>query len=522
MADEKFDLIVVGSGVSGLSAAITAAESGLKVCVLSKEKELSECNTFYAQGGIVGEGIDDSPELLEKDIFLAGDHLNYRAAVSLLASEGPKTVTDFLLHKVGVPFYRNKNGELDRTREGAHSTRRILHVRDESGKAIELSLLEYSKKVANLEFRSNHFAVDLIMNSHHALDPQERYRASVVIGVYALNQNKGEVISLFAPAVLLATGGLGNLFLHTSNPEGAVGDGIAMAYRAGATILNAEYVQFHPTKLFHRDVKRFLISESLRGEGARLMTRKGEYFMKKYNPELKDLAPRDEVSRAIYREIELDADAFVLLDVTGMKNISLKDRFPSIYATCKEAGIDIEKEPIPVVPAAHYSCGGIKVDLDGRTTVNGLYAAGEAACTGVHGANRLASVSLLEGLYFGVRTGKTIASTEKTVSPELLKQIPPWFYPKHEIDFDPVLINQDLLNIRSLMWHYAGIIRTKRRLQRILNDLNYLSHRIEQFYQEARLTKTIIELRNAVLTASLVAKAAFNNPDSLGCHYVRK
>jgi len=252
------------------------------------------------------------------------------------------------------------------------------------------------------------------------------------------------------------------------------------------------------------------------------MTRKGEYFMEKYNPELKDLAPRDEVSRAIYREIELDADAFVLLDVTGMKNISLKDRFPSIYATCKEAGIDIEKEPIPVVPAAHYSCGGIKVDLDGRTTVNGLYAAGEAACTGVHGANRLASVSLLEGLYFGVRTGKKIASTEKTVSPELLKQIPPWFYPKHEIDFDPVLINQDLLNIRSLMWHYAGIIRTKRRLQRILNDLNYLSHRIEQFYQEARLTKTIIELRNAMLTASLVAKAAFNNPDSRGCHYVRK
>jgi L-aspartate oxidase len=522
MADEQFDLIIVGSGVSGLSAAITAAESGAEVCVLSKEQDLYECNTFYAQGGIVGEGVDDSPELLKKDILRAGDRLNYHAAVDLLASDGPRTVTDFLLHKVGVPFCRHKTGELDLTREGAHSTRRILHVRDESGKAIELSLLNYAKKTANIEFRSNHFAVDLLTNSHHALDLQERYRETRVIGVYALNQNTGEVVSLFAPTIILATGGLGNLFLHTSNPEGAVGDGIAMAYRAGATILNAEYVQFHPTKLFHRDVKRFLISESLRGEGARLMTRRGEYFMEKYNPELKDLAPRDEVSRAIYREVELDQDAFVLLDTTAIDGISLKDRFPSIYTTCLEVGIDIEKEPIPVVPAAHYSCGGIKVDLKGRTTVKGLYALGETACTGVHGANRLASVSLLEGLFFGVRAGKHIGAKKKNLSQELLKKIPPWFYPENEIDFDPVLINQDLLNIRSLMWHYAGIVRTKRRLQRILADLNYLSHRIEQFYQEARLTKTIIELRNAVLTASLVAKAAYNNPDSRGCHYVRK
>ncbi len=516
-----FDAVIVGSGVAGLSTAIAAAEEGLRVCVLTKEEDASECNTLYAQGGIVGEGIDDSPELLAKDIMTAGDFLNFTEAVDLLSAEGPKCVTEYLTTKAGVPFFRNESGELDRTREAAHSTRRILHVRDESGKAIETGLLRYAGTFPNIVFFKRYTAVDLITNSHHARHTEERYRRARVIGVYALQESTGEVVSIFASAVVLATGGLGNLFLHTSNPKGAVGDGVAMAYRAGATILNAEFVQFHPTKLFHRDVKRFLISESLRGEGARLMNRKGEYFMERYEPELKDLAPRDEVSRAIYREIEVEEDSFVLLDTTCIEGISLKDRFPSIYSTCREIGIDIEREPIPVVPAAHYSCGGIKVNLNGKTSVKGLYAAGETACTGVHGANRLASVSLLEGLYFGIRTGKALAVRRYELSKELAGEIPEWIYPEHEIEFDPVLISNDLMNIRAAMWNYAGIIRTKRRLQRVLSDLNYLSHRIEKFYQEARMSRSIIELRNAVLTATLIAKAASNNPESRGCHYVR-
>lgn len=518
---EIFDVVIVGSGISGLSAALTAAEEGLRVCVISKEESLSECNTFYAQGGIVGEGLHDSPELLYEDIMKAGDYMNYSKAVEDLAKNGPKAVTDYLINKVKVPFFRNSRGELDRTREGAHSTRRILHVRDESGKAIETSLLAYVQGLKNVSFYEQHTAVDLITNSHHARHTEERYKKSRVIGVYVLHEASGEVVSIFGSAVILATGGLGNLFLHTSNPKGAIGDGVAMAYRAGATILNAEFVQFHPTKLFHRDVKRFLISESLRGEGARLMSRKGEYFMERYHPELKDLAPRDEVSRAIYREVEVDEDAFVLLDATCIEGISLKDRFPIIYRTCKEIGIDIEKEPIPVVPAAHYFCGGIKVDLDGKTSVKGLFAVGENACTGVHGANRLASVSLLEGLYYGLRLGKVCAKRKYSLSKTLIDKIPAWVYPKNEIEFDPVLINNDLMNIRSTMWNYAGIIRTKRRIQRVINDLNYLSHRIEQFYREARMSRSIIELRNAVLTASIIAKAASNNPESKGCHYIR-
>ena len=516
-----YDAVIIGSGVAGLSTAVAAAEEGLHVCVLTKEEDAAECNTFYAQGGIVGEGINDSPDLLAQDIMRAGDYLNFSEAVKLLSEEGPGCVTDYLINKAEVPFYRDKSGELDRTREGAHSTRRILHVRDESGKAIETGLLRYADTFPNIVFLRGHAAVDLITNSHHARHTEERYRRSRVIGVYALDEAGNEVVSIFGSAVVLATGGLGNLFLHTSNPKGAVGGGIAMAYRAGAAILNTEFIQFHPTKLFHRDVKRFLITESLRGEGARLMNRKGEYFMEHYEPELKDLAPRDEVSRAIYREIEVEEDSFVLLDTTCIKNMSLKDRFPSIYNTCMQIGIDIEKEPIPVVPAAHYSCGGIKVNLLGKTCVKGLYAAGETACTGVHGANRLASVSLLEGLYYGVRTGKALANRSYFLSAELAEEIPAWIHPKNEIEFDPVLISNDLMTIRAAMWNYAGIIRTKRRLQRVLSDLNYLSHRIEKFYQEARMSRSIIELRNAVLTASLIAKAAFNNLESKGCHYVR-
>ncbi|MEW5814246.1 MAG: L-aspartate oxidase [Spirochaetota bacterium] len=518
---EMYDVLIIGSGIAGLSTAISAAEEGLSVCILSKASELKESNTFYAQGGIVVEGENDSPELLEEDILAAGNRINRRKAVSLLSEEGPKVVKEFLIDKIKVPFYRDEKGILDKTREAAHSVRRILHVKDETGKAIEESLLDYAHNMQKIDFVNLHTAVDIITNSHNSRDPQEMYKEARALGVYALDQKTGEVKKMFAPAVVLATGGVGNLFLHTSNPRGAMGDGIAMAYRTGAEIVNAEYVQFHPTILFHRDIKRFLITESLRGEGARLINRQGDYFMKKYNPELQDLAPRDEVARAIYHEMELDGSEYVFLDTRRIKAVSLEDRFPGIYSKCKSVGIDITKDPIPVVPAAHYFCGGVKVNLVSKTSIKGLYAVGETACTGVHGANRLASVSLLEGLFFGVRLGHHLKYHVKQLSKSLLSTIPDWIYPTNEEEFDPVLIYHDLLNIQMTMWNYVGIIRTKKRLSRAQSDLNYMSHRIEQFYKTARLTREIIELRNAVLTSALIAKAAIANPVSIGCHYLR-
>jgi L-aspartate oxidase len=292
-----------------------------------------------------------------------------------------------------------------------------------------------------------------------------------------------------------------------------------MAQRAGAEIINAEFIQFHPTVLFHRDVKRFLITEALRGEGARLINRQGEHFMERYHPSQKDLAPRDEVARAIYLEMEQSDSSYVFLDATKLR-VDPADRFPQIYDTCLKAGIDIRSEPIPVVPAAHYSCGGIKTDMEGRSTIPGLYAVGETACTGVHGANRLASVSLLEGLVFGLRAGIAAAMELGLPPRELLHSIPDWIFPIAE-EADPILTYHDLLNIQMTMWDYVGIIRTKKRLYRAIADLNYLSHRIESFYREARISRRLLELRNAVETALIIARAAYGNGKSLGCHYIR-
>jgi L-aspartate oxidase len=315
----------------------------------------------------------------------------------------------------------------------------------------------------------------------------------------------------------LATGGVGNVFLHTSNPAGATGDGVAMAFRAGCDIINAEYVQFHPTVLFHRDLKRFLITEAMRGEGARLMNRQGEYFMPRYNQVQQDLAPRDEVARAIYHEMG-GQGGYVLLDATLIKHVDVEQRFPSIWRQCKDLDIDLRKDPIPVVPAAHFFCGGIKVDLDGQTDLEGLYAVGENACNGVHGANRLASVSLLESLVFGVRAGRHIAGQGKRLDQALLASIPAWQPPRTEVEFDPMLIQSDLASIQTTMWNYVGIIRTKHRLARAISDLSYLDHRIQSFYRQARINPEIVELRNSIATGMIIAQAAFKNGVSLGCH----
>lgn len=518
----EFDLLIIGGGISGLCAAISAAESGLSVAILAKETDPLESNTRYAQGGIVGRSPEDKIELLEEDIIKAGSGINSREAVHLLAKQGPELVESFLADKIQVQFTREKDGKLALTREAAHSIRRIMYAKDRTGAEIQNALVSYLAQVNGIQKFYGHTAIDLITNVHNSTDSQERYRGSRVIGAYALDEQTSTVSAFFAPVVILAAGGAGNLFRHTSNPVGATGDGIAMAYRIGLGILNAEYVQFHPTVLFHRDVKRFLISETLRGEGAKLMNSRGEYFMEKYNSVDADLASRDEVARAIYREMESNDTEYVFLDASKITGFPLEERFPSIYQQCWDLGIDIKTEPIPVVPAAHYFCGGVKVNLNGETANSGLFVAGENACTGIHGANRLASVSLLEGMFWGLRCGALAAERRYALSPNLINSIPDWIEPVEVEDADPVLIKQDYKTIQSTMWNYAGIIRSRKRLLRALADLDYLSHRIEQFYRGTRLTRQVIELRNSVLTASIIVRAALVNPVSKGCHYIEE
>ncbi len=520
--NQIYDVIIIGTGIAGLTASIYLKEAGLNVIVVTKNDTINECNTNYAQGGIIAYKPEDSAEKLEKDILYAGCYYNNKQAVSTLANEGPKLVFDFLIDHLGIKFSTDDAGNLDYTEEAAHSERRILHYQDHTGDKIESSLIDYAAKIG-VKILTSHTAVDLITNNHHSTDNQELYKPREVLGVYTLNNTTGDVESLFANKVILATGGVGNLFLYTTNPAAATGDGISMAYRAGADIINAEFVQFHPTALFHKDIKRFLISESLRGEGARLLNHNGEQFMSKYSPE-KELAPRDVVARAIYEEINKTGKEYVLLDLahyyTGTKPI--EERFYKIYHTCKNVGLDITKEAIPVVPAAHFFCGGIKVDNNGQASIKNLYAVGEVSCTGLHGANRLASDSLLEGMLWGKRAAQDIISKNEKIDTNRFLSIPDWKLPTTTKEFDKLLIYQDWNAIKMTMWNYCGIVRTHEGLARASADLNYYYHRIIKFYKEARLDKDIIELRNAIVTAQIIVSAAIHNDKSLGCHFIKE
>ncbi|MDF1568569.1 MAG: L-aspartate oxidase [Spirochaetaceae bacterium] len=512
------DVLILGSGIAGLSAAIRAADTGLRVRIITKADTFDDSNTAWAQGGIVGPARNDDATTLSKDILGAGGALCYGKAVNQLAVEGPPLVDQFLVGECGVEFAHAPDGSPDLAQEGAHSRRRIYHWKDKSGWAIHKGLFETAQAMDQIEMSTGHMAIDIITVCHHSTDTKDRYRKDRAIGAYVLDIATGEVNPVLAPVTVLATGGVGQVFRHTSNPDVATGDGIAMAYRAGLSIINAEFVQFHPTSLFHRDFPNFLISEAVRGEGAILINRSGESFMKRYHPELQDLAPRDEVSRAIYQETESRGESHVYLDATKLHDVDPSDRFPWIFETCMEAGIDMRKDPIPVVPAAHYFCGGVKADLQGRTDLPGLYAVGETACTGVHGANRLASVSLLEGLYTGVECGSRLSKAIVPIKERYRTSIPDWVSPEEEAD--PAHIHNDLSNVQGLMWNYVGISRTERRLQRALSDLDYLNHRIDRFYREARPSRSLIEMRNAVVTASLIAQAAQTNRVSMGCHYL--
>src|SRR5512141_3014455 len=519
-------VLVLGSGIAGLTTAYRLARRGVKVLVLTKAANPAECNTAWAQGGIIYFGKGDSQASLAKDILRAGAGLCRPEAVELLARRGPEVVKSVLLRDVGVPFSRTRRGDLDFTREGAHSIARIVHSADATGKAIETAMLERLKAEKNVTLWTEATAIDLLTARHHSTDVAQRYALQdPCLGAYVLDAHE-RVHTVLADFTVLATGGVGRLFLHTTNTRHAIGDGLAMAERAGAATLNLEYVQFHPTALYHEDAEGFLISEALRGEGAVLVNRAGEAFMQRYAPQLKDLAPRDVVTRAIVEEMTTRGEPCVYLDLAHHYRVhegqSIKERFPTIAKTCEKFDIDIATEPIPVVPAAHYHCGGVLADLEGRTTIRRLYAVGEVSCTGVHGANRLASTSLLEGLVWGEAAGTSIARGLKRGGvnpPSVFRAIPDWESPGEAQNEDPALMQQDWATIRTTMWNYVGIVRTTARLARAVADLRDLEKRILRFYQVTRISKEIVDLTQGVRAAHAIATAACKNPVSKGCHY---
>jgi L-aspartate oxidase len=514
------DVLIIGCGISGAAAALRLARDRQRqVLVITRVTDPEESNTRYAQGGIIGRAHDDSPHLLATDIQAAGAGLCLPESVRILAEEGPDLVQRVLVEALGVPFDRDGEGEPCPTLEGGHSVPRVLHVGDATGRAIEEALIGRLSQLPNVTLLTNSTAVDLITSSHHSLDPLAVYRPITCHGAYILEREAGVVRRVLAQATVLATGGLGRIYRYTTNPEGARGDGLAMAYRAGARVVNAEYVQFHPTTLAVPGADNFLISEAVRGEGGQLYTPDGRRFMECYAPHWGDLAPRDVVARAIHQEMIEHGFPHVLLDLAShMEPDRIRERFPTIYAACLEAGIDITAEPIPVVPAAHYSCGGVLVDGHGRTTLEGLYAVGEVSCTGVHGANRLASTSLLEGLVWGDRAGRDIVARDDLRRlPE--NELPPWEDVGTNALADPVLIFRDRRTIQYIMWLYVGLTRNTHRLARALRDLNHIWEAIDDFYRTTRLNDDLIGLHNMAQAAWVVTRAAWHNRQSRGAHY---
>jgi L-aspartate oxidase len=514
------DVLVIGCGIAGATAALRLAQDRQRqVLVVTRTADAAESNTRYAQGGIVGRGDGDSPELLARDVMAAGAGLCLPEAVRLLTEEGPDLVRRVLVEETGVAFDRDDGGTLLYTLEGGHSVSRVLHVGDATGHAIEQALVARLQDLSNVTLMTGATAVDLITSPHHVRDPLAIYRPITCHGAYLLDREANAVRRVLAPATVLATGGLGRIYRYTTNPEGARGDGLAMAYRAGARVINAEYVQFHPTTLAVPGADNFLISEAVRGEGGRLYTPDGRHFMDRFAPRWGDLAPRDVVARAIHQEMIEHGYPHVWLDLAShMKPARIRERFPTIHATCLEAGVDITAEPIPVVPAAHYSCGGVLVDGWGRTTIEGLYAAGEVSCTGVHGANRLASTSLLEGLVWGDRAGGDIGRRDD-LERAAEDDVPPWEDVGNNALADPVLVYRDRRNIQHVMWLYVGLARSTRRLARALRELTHLWEAIDGFYRATRLSDDLIGLRNLAQTGWVVSRAAWHNRQSQGAHF---
>jgi L-aspartate oxidase len=518
MVDIRTHTLIIGCGIAGAAAALRLSDNpNHEITVITRATRAKDSNTDWSQGGIVTRGLDDSNDLLVQDILHAGAGASSPQAAQILADEGPRLVNEVLIERCAVKFDRNGDNEYVYGLEGAHSVRRIVHVGDKTGAAIIAGMLETLRARPNVTLLTQHTAVDLITFPHHSIDPLAAYQPMGCHGAYVLDRDNGVIVRVLAGQTILATGGLGQVFRNTTNPRGARGDGLAMAWRAGARVANCEYVQFHPTALSVQGAPNFLISEAVRGEGAVLLTPDGQPFMHKYDPTWKDLAPRDVVARAIHTEMLEHGYEHVLLDIASKRSTEfIREHFPQFVENTARYGFDPTIEPIPVVPAAHYFCGGVLVDEWGRTDLDGLYAVGEVSCTGLHGANRLASTSLLEGLVWGDRAARDILDLPK--EPIALSRVPEWVY-MGEVEPDPALIEGDMATLKTIMWHYVGLVRTAERLGRAERELRHLLHEVEDFYRSARLNDSLIGLRNAIQAARIITFSAMRNRMSRGTHY---
>lgn len=511
------DILVIGSGIAGLSFALKASRYS-HVLIITK-KEQAESNTNYAQGGIASViSPDDSYDLHIKDTLECGAGLCHKGAVKQIVINGPKLINELI--ELGVNFSK-EHGKLDLGREGGHSKERIIHAKDLTGKEIERALLYNVNSNKNITVLEHHSAIDLI--TEHNFNKSQKRNIRNCYGAYAYDEKNNEIKTILSAITLICTGGIGQIYLHSTNPAIATGDGIAMGYRSGCLIGNMEFVQFHPTSLYENRIdsgrsQAFLISEALRGAGAILRTKNGTEFMSKYDFR-GSLAPRDIVARAIDNEMKKYGDDFVYVDITHLDEKEIINKFPNIYRKCLSAGLNIAKDFIPVVPAAHYICGGILSDLNGRTSMNRLYVLGESSMTGVHGANRLASNSLLEALVFADKAAKACKDDLKKITNSGTSKIPDWDSSGTENTEEWILISQNKNEIKQIMSNYVGIVRSNLRLNRALRRIKLIRKEIEAFYKKTKVNRELLELRNTALISYLIIKSALLRKESRGLHY---